>query len=126
VPIDGSGVDSYVSANGGVSYTGPFNVGSITEHGVAGDLRTSALPSAEVDGAGTVYVVWQDCRFRSGCSSNDVVMSSSTDGKTWTAPARIPIDVVSSTADHFIPGLGVDLATSGSSVHLTLTDYSYS
>src|SRR5256885_14617566 len=53
-------------------------------------------------------------------------MSTATDGVTWTAPSRIPIDPVASTADYFIPGLGVDPATSGSSAHLTLAYYWYS
>ena len=98
---------------------------SVTDHGVAGDLRTSPLPSAEVDAAGKVYVVWQDCRFRSGCSSNDIVMSTSTDGMAWTAPARIPIDATSSGVDHFIPGIGVDRSTSGNTARLGLAYYYY-
>jgi hypothetical protein len=117
---------SFTSVDGGASWNSHVIVSNIIDHSVAGGLRTSPLPSAEVDGAGTVYVVWQDCRFRNGCSSNDLVMSTSTDGLTWTAPARIPIDPVTSTADHFIPGLGVDPATSGSTAHLSLTYYWYS
>ena len=73
------------------------------------------LPSAEIDAAGKVYVTWMDCRFRSGCTSNDIVMSTSSDGINWSGPARIPIDPVTSTVDHLIPGIGVDHATSGSS-----------
>ena len=34
-------------------------------------------PSAEIDGAGTVYVVWADCRFRTACKANDIVISHS-------------------------------------------------
>src|SRR5262249_3851457 len=44
---------------------------------------------------------------------------------TWTTPARIPIDALSSTVDHFLPGLAVDRATSGATAHLTLTYYYY-
>jgi hypothetical protein len=78
-----------------------------------------------VDGAGKVYVVWQDCRFRTGCAQNDIVMSTSTDGITWTAVVRIPIDPTTSTVDHFIPGLGVDKGTQGATAHLGLTYYYY-
>jgi hypothetical protein len=92
---------------------------------VAGGLRNPNLPSAEIDALGTVYVVWSDCRFRSGCSSNDIVVSSSTDGATWTKAARIPIDPANSTVDHFIPGIGVDPATSGDTASLTLVYYFY-
>ena len=126
VPIEGSGLDSYVSTNGGSSYTGPFNISSIQFHGVAGGLRDGAgLASAEIDGAGTVYVGWADCRFRSGCSANDIVFSTSTDGQIWTAVQRIPIVPTSSSADIFIPGFGVDHATSGGSAHLGVTAYFY-
>jgi len=44
---------------------------------------------------------------------------------SWTAPARIPIDTTTSTVDHFIPGLGIDPTTSGSTAHLGLTYYYY-
>ena len=44
-------------------------------------MRTFSLPSAEVAGDGKVYVAWQDCRFRTGCSSNDIVYSTT----RWTA-----------------------------------------
>src|SRR5215471_15639777 len=38
---------------------------------------------------------------------------------------RIRLDDASSTVDHFIPGLAVDPATSGSTAHLALTYYFY-
>jgi len=55
-----------------------------------------------------------------------LALSTSPDGISWTAPSRIPIDPLTSTVDHFIPGLAVDPATAGSTAHLTLTYYSYS
>jgi hypothetical protein len=128
VPIDNGfegAVQSFVSTNGGVSYTGPFTVSTITSHFVNGNLRVHELPSAEIDASGKVYVVWNDCRFRSGCSSNDIVMSTSTDGVTWSSVVRIPIDPTTSTVDHFIPGLAVDPATQGNTAHLGLTYYYY-
>jgi hypothetical protein len=70
-------------------------------------------------------VVWPDCRFRSGCSTNDIVISTSLDGTTWTPPRRIPIDPTTSTVDHFIVGLGVDPTTSGEHAGLTLAYYFY-
>jgi hypothetical protein len=92
---------------------------------VLGGLRSDALPSAQEDAAGNVYVIWQDCRFRANCTSNDLVMSTSADGTTWTSPVRIPIDPTSSTIDHFIPGLGIDPATNSGTAHLALTYYYY-
>jgi hypothetical protein len=70
-------------------------------------------------------VAWEDCRFRAKCSSNDIVFSTSSDGVTWSPVTRVPIDLVTSGADHFIPGLAVDSSTSGSTTHLALTYYYY-
>ena len=128
VPIenaDGTQMLSFTSSDGGQSWSRTVMISTITDHAVASGLRTSSLPSATVDGGGRVYAVWQDCRFRANCASNDIVMSTSTDGSNWTAPAGIPIDAVSSTVDHFIPALAADPASSGSSAHLALTYYFY-
>ena len=118
-------IEAFTSADGGASWTKGVAVSSIRFHPVAGGLRTSPLPSAEIDAAGRVYVGWEDCRFRAHCFANDIVFSTSTDGVAWSATARVPIDPVTSTVDHFIPGLAVDPATSGSSAHLALTYYFY-
>ena len=126
VPYEGgAGIRSFRSTNGGTSWEPSVAVSSISSHGVAGNLRTSPLPSAEVDAAGKVYVVWQDSRFRSGGSSNDIVMSTSTDGVAWTPVVRIPIDPTTSGVDHFIPGLAVDRSTSGNTARLALGYYYY-
>jgi BNR repeat-like domain len=116
---------AFRSTNGGASWGNASTVTSIPSHDVAGNLRSGPLPSAEVDGAGKVYVVWQDCRFRSGCSANDLVMTTSTDGVNWSAVTRIPIHSTGSTFDHFIPGIAVDKSTSGASARLALAYYYY-
>jgi hypothetical protein len=118
-------IRAFRSTNGGSTWTTPVTVASVSKHTVAGGLRSGPLPSAEIDGAGKVFLVWQDCRFRAGCPSNDIVMSTSTDGASWTTVVRIPIDATSSTVDHFIPGIAVDKATSGATAHLALTYYLY-
>jgi BNR repeat protein len=123
VPIDNANETSvlaFTSTNGGTSWGSTVTVSPISSHTVAGSLRSGPLISAEIDGSGKVYVVWQDCRFESGCSANDLVMSTSTNGTTWTAVKRIPANTVGSGVDHFIPGLAVDKATSGSTAHLVL------
>ena len=53
------------------------------------------------------------------------MMSSSSNGKTWSAVTRIPIDPTTSTVDHFLPGIGIDPATSGSTAHMTIVYYYY-
>ncbi len=71
-------------------------------------MRAVSLPSVQADSNGTLYAVWADCRFQSACTRNDLVLSTSTDGETWTAPVRITRD-----ADDFIPGLAADPAHPG-------------
>lgn len=125
VPFEGGGIDVFSSTDGGATWGRSKAIAGITSHFVAGGLRNPNLPSADIDGSGRVYVVWSDCRFRMNCKSNDIVMSTSTDGKTWTAVTRIPIDPTTSTVDHFIPGIGADPATSGANAHLTIVYYYY-
>lgn len=126
VPIETNVMSAYISTDGGLSWTAPVMISGIQFHADAGKIRSGPLPSASVDGAGTVWVVWEDCRFRTNCSTNDLVYSTSTDGVNWSAVTRIPIDDTSSTVDHFIPGIGIDPATSGSGAHVALHYYYYS
>jgi hypothetical protein len=118
-------IAAFRSTDGGQSWSDATTISPIAYHRTAGGLRDDPLPSAEIDGAGNVYVAWADCRFRKNCASNDIVLSTSSDGLSWTAPVRVPIDDVSSSVDHFLPGLGVDRATSGATAHLALTYYFY-
>ncbi len=127
VPIEGFSpprIFSFVSTNGGQSWSNPVAVDRIQFHKVAGNQRTSPLPSAEIDGAGRVYVAWEDCAFESGCHANDIVFSASNDGINWTPKARVPIDPIG-VGDHFLPGLAVDPATSGATAHIGLSYYFY-
>jgi len=120
--IDGQAtISSFGSVDGGATLTNAVTIATIDFHTVAGNLRTSPLPSAEIDGAGRVFVAWEDCRFEPGCAANDIVFSTSTDGQNWTSVARVPIDAVGSKVDHFIPGLAVDKSTSGSTAHVGLS-----
>jgi hypothetical protein len=88
-------------------------------------MRADASLTSGVDTAGTIYVVFPDCRFRSNCSdpvaasgcrfltdnssctTNDLLLTTSKDGVVWTSPRRIPIDPVNSSVDHLIAGIGV-------------------
>jgi len=118
-------IRSFRSTDGGGTWGSTVQVATISHHNAAGNLREEALPSAEVDAAGTVYVAWSDCRFRSGCPSNDIVLAKSTNGTTWGAVTRIPIDATTSTVDHFVPGIGVDPSSSGSTARVAVTYYFY-
>ncbi|MFE9448054.1 exo-alpha-sialidase [Streptomyces sp. NPDC006739] len=123
---DGSSVNAFNSTNGGSSWSSSTLIANVSSHGVAGNLRDGeGLPSAEIDGSGKIYVAWQDCRFRSGCPANDIVYSTSTNGTTWSAVTRVPIDATTSGADHFIPGIGIDPSTSGTTARIGLYYYFY-
>ncbi len=131
VPINGfAGFNflmlSFTSTNGGASWSNTHIIARVAFHAPAGGIRAGIpLPSAEMDGSGKVYVVWSDCHFEPTCNASDLVLSTSTDGKSWSKLTRIPIDARGSGVDHFIPGLAVDRSTSGSSAHLVVTFYYY-
>jgi hypothetical protein len=132
VPLDSANESQLgytISTNGGVKFGTAFVITNITAADDPGNIRSGPLPSAEISGDGKIYVVWEDCRFRAGCPNagtpNDLVYTTSTNGSTWTAVARIPIDPVSSTVDHFIPGVAVDKATSGANIHVGVAYYYY-
>lgn len=126
VPIETNVIASFSSSDGGATWTAPVTISNVQFHSDAGGIRSGPLPSAAVDGAGTVWTVWEDCRFRANCSTNDLVYSTSINGVTWTQVTRIPIDDTSSAVDHFIPGIGIDPATSGAGAHVALHYYYYS
>jgi hypothetical protein len=130
VPTDNaneSAIGAFNSTNGGLSWSATTTITTIAHHAVAGGLREGPLPSAEIDGAGTVYVAWSDCRFRTRCRANDIVVSHSLNatGTSWSAVARVPIDATNSGIDHFIPGLAVNRTTSGATAQLGLVYYFY-
>jgi hypothetical protein len=96
------------SPDGGRSFAPSVTVAP-TEFRPTPGLRAPPLPSAEVDGAGTVYVAWSDCG--RPCGRNAVVVSSSTDGITWSARRRLALG--RSSVDFVLPGLAADPARPG-------------
>ena len=126
VPLDNASETALgytISSNGGSSFGNAFTITSISSATDPGGIRSGPLPSAEIDGSGKIFVAWADCRFRTNCTQNDIVYTTSTNGTSWTAVQRVPIDSVTSGVDHLLPGLGVDKATSGASAHLGLLYY---
>jgi hypothetical protein len=100
------------STDGGATFT-RATVSSVQAHD-NDPMRAVALPSVDIDSAGTIYAAWHDCRFRPGCSANDIVVSTSPDGGlTWSPPARVPITPAASGLNVFIPGLAADPARPG-------------
>jgi hypothetical protein len=127
VPFLGSAMQSFSSTDGGVSWGQSITIAQVNTFQGNSSLRSVGLPfpSTGIDKSGKIYVVWSDCSFRTNCSTNDLVLITSTNGTKWTTPARIPIDPLSSMVDHFIPGLAVDRSTSGKTARLAATYYYY-
>jgi hypothetical protein len=126
VPLDNASETALgytISTNGGSSFGNAFTITSISAATDPGSIRSGPLPSAEIDGSGKIFVAWEDCRFRTNCSQNDIVYTTSTNGSSWTAVQRVPIDSVTSGVDHLLPGLAVDKSTSGASAHVGLLYY---
>jgi len=105
----------------------PVVISQMIFFGAAGNLRSGGLVSADIDRAGTVYVTWQDCRTEQRCTTgeDDLMLSTSSNGRDWSVPRRIPIAPIGSTVEPMLPGLGVDHATAGSSAHIGLMYYFY-
>jgi hypothetical protein len=100
------------SRNGGATWSAPVTVGKFLGSGVPG-VRTGGLPSAAIDpSTGRMYVVWQDTRFNPS-GLNDIVLSTSVNGQTWTAPQVVNPRV--SGLDRFTPAV----AAAGGAVYVT-------
>jgi hypothetical protein len=116
-------IRAFTSTDGGNSWGSSVTVGSINFANIINGIRNPPLPSAEIDGDGKVYVAWSDCRFRSGCSADDIVISTSTNGTSWTSPARVPFVPTTSQSDIFTPGIAVDPNSHAPNVRVAVTAY---
>lgn len=119
-------VMAFRSTNGGISWTNSVTITSVTSFSRNAYYRANILLSAAIDGSGKVYLAWVDCRFETACNGNDLVMTTSTNGLTWSPVQRIPIAPIGSGTNYYVSGLGADPATSGSVIHLGLVYYYYS
>ncbi len=106
------------SLDGGASFTAPVTVAPLSSAAIP-DIRTFSLATVEADAAGRIYAAWEGCPTSGACFASRIVMSTSTDGVAWTAPASITVP--STASDHFLPGLGADPSTQG---RLALVYYS--
>jgi len=88
------------STDGGASWSAALAI-TPTNYRDHPGVRVAPLPSAEVDGAGTIYVAWADCTRRAACAGNDLLVVRSVDGVAWSAPVRVP----TGAPDAELPGL---------------------
>ncbi len=100
-----TGMVSVPSTDGGATLGQPATIAAFESRN-ARPFRAPPLVAADVDAAGGLLAVWQDCRFNAGCSANDIVLSRSTDGMTWSQPAR-----VTSGRNAVMPTIGVEPRT---------------
>ncbi|MFL5839182.1 MAG: sialidase family protein [Thermoleophilaceae bacterium] len=125
VPLDNASetaVGYTISTNGGVKFGSALTITSVTATADPGQIRSGPLPTAEIAGDDTIYLAWEDCRFRTNCATNDIVYVTSNNGTTWTAPKRVPISEGTSV-DYFLPGIAVDRSSSGSGTRIGLVYY---
>ncbi len=102
---DGGRIGSSISPDGGLSFRPAVPIADIRVRSIR-ELRFFPLPSADVGPSGRVWVTWHDCRFDPGCDENSVVVSTSADGSTWSAPVA-----VTSRRNAFLPAIGVNQNT---------------
>lgn len=106
-------VASFVSRDGGATWSAPSVIAQVHAHPEASLIRNPDLLSAEVDAGGRVYLAFSDCRFEPRCAANDIVYATSTDGLRWSRLHRVPTSPVGGGLDVFTPGLGLDRSTGG-------------
>jgi hypothetical protein len=112
---NGNGVYAVRSVDGGITFSAPVGIAPVNELRRS-DLRVPSLPSATVDASGKLFVAWGDCGLYTGCTSQDIVFSSSTDGFAWSLPARVR----GTGADSFVPAIAADTTAPG---HLAIVNY---
>lgn len=120
---NGSKLMSFASTDGGASWSVPSTVATVRLHSITG-IRALNKPTADLDATGRISLVWADCRFQTQCSANDLVLASSSNGTTWTSPARLPLQALGSTDQQFDPGLAIAPGSSGVSAQLSVVYYS--
>lgn len=108
-----------ISTDGGKSFTPAITI-LVQDFTDVGGIRSSPFPSVEVDAAGTIYAAWNDCGLRRRCTGDDIAFISSTNGRTWSQPKRVPTGGTEAGHDYFMPGLAADPAAAG---HLGIVYY---
>jgi hypothetical protein len=115
---------------GALSFTGPVS----TVPSTAAAIRTHrpspmlalAKPSVAVDRTtGRIFVAYHGCQFRTGCTQNDLVLTTTDDGVTFTPLRQLAIDPAGANFDHFDAGIGIDPNTSGATARLGIVFFYY-
>ena len=111
------------SVDGGSTFAAPVVAAKVDERDVY-SMRAPLLPSADVDAGGRIYVAWHECGLRSDCEGDDIVLTTSADGVTWSSVRRVPAALgFPADSDYFTPALAVRPGTSGGRTHVAITYY---
>jgi hypothetical protein len=122
-------VEAVRSNDGGATFSQRERVSRLAFHDRPFEpdrFRAFTLATATVDAAGTVYVAWFDCRFRTECATDDIVITRSSAPGRWTAARRIPLGPLRSATDFVVPDLAVDPQSRGARARLALTYHAVS
>ena len=114
------------STDGGTTFSARETVAALRFHRrpfTPNRLRSFSLPTATVDAAGTVYAAWLDCRYRPGCTADDIIWTRSAARGRWTRPRRVSLGPLRARTDFVLPELAVNPATRGARARLALTYY---
>ncbi len=109
------------STDGGATFAPSVHVSDLNSAPVPA-LRAPPLPSADVAADGRLFVAWHNCPSTQQCTDDRIVLSTSSDGQTWSAPQAIA--PASSFVTEFVPGVAVDPSTSGPTQRLAVAYYS--
>jgi len=91
-------VEAVTSADGGATFGLPVSIAALQAHSTP--LRVPPLPSVAETARG-ISAVWPDCAAHPGCTANDVVVSDSADGVSWSTSR-----VVAAGGDYVTPTIG--------------------
>jgi Neuraminidase (sialidase) len=103
----------FTSDDGGSSWSASQPIQTPQTAPARAGLRQDPNPSVTVDASGKLYMTWYDCRFENQCDANGLVLSTSTDGTSWSTPTRINTFPVNASLSHIFPGIGADPSTNG-------------
>lgn len=126
VPYRGGGLASFRSIDGGQSWEAPVQIASPWYRGAFEiGLRSLLLPTAAIDASGRVFVAWPACDGQESCDANDLRMSWTDDGVSWSAPSRIAVSPPDLTISAVLPGLAIEPGTAGATARMGITFYYY-
>lgn len=118
-------ISMMTSTDGGASWEDPVGITTVVSFPLLARFANSILFTTGVDRSGSIYLVWLDCRFEPHCGRNDLVMMTSSDGRSWSPVRRLALASPESGITYAVPGLGIDPNTGGSAAHLGVAFYAY-